>query len=370
MYDYSRRLRLLVAATALATTAPTDAPARYDVDEIKRELDAQCADGRFSGVVVIRVRGKEILDHACGMADILNGIANTRETRFKIYSTSKFITGLTVMALVEQGKISLDQSISAYVTGIPAEWAGVTIRQLLNHSSGIPDLTEKLGERFTRDHPSAMSKLLADVSAEERALKSDPGAAFAYNNFGFELLASAVASATNMPFADAVAQQVFIPAGMTRASIEEPNIVMGHPFPVSEAGLATGYNGAPEKLDQAINYAFIQLGAGAIRATVDDFIALDTALREGKIVSPQSLDAMTLISPGRPKGGEVLGLGVFVREASGVRMHGHTGGTNGYISSFQRYPDDDAMLIALTNRGFVKTRWLSEGVAKMLADAR
>ena len=371
MYTNSRRfLPIILASAALFTTAATEAPVRYDLGAISEELDKQCAEGNFSGVVVIRVGGENILERSCGMADIVNGIANTRDTRFKIYSTSKFITGLTVMRLVEQGKLSLDRPLSTYVNDVPAEWSQVTIRQLLNHSSGIPDLTEKLGERFTRDHPTAMRKLLAEVSADDRALKYVPGAAFAYNNFGFELLADAVAAATGMPFADVVAQQVFVPAGMTHASIEKPNIIMGHPQAVNEPGLAFGYNGAPGKLEQAANYAFIQLGAGAVRATVDDFVALDAALGAGKIVSRRSLEEMTRIAADRPESGLKFGLATFVTEAAGVRMHGHTGGTNGYISDFERYPDDDAMLIAMTNRGFVKTRWLREAVAKMLYEAR
>lgn len=72
----------------------------------------------------------------------------------------------------------------------------------------------------------------------------------------------------------------------------------------------------------------------------------------------------------RPDSGVKFGLGVFVGEVSGVKMHGHAGGTNRYISDFECYTDGDAMLIALTNRGFVKTRWLREAVAKMLYEAR
>lgn len=139
---------------------------------------------------------------------------------------------------------------------------------------------------------------------------------------------------------------------------------MGHPQPVNETGLAFGYNGAPSSLEQAVNYAFIQLGAGAVRATVDDFIALDAALSAGKIVSRWSLEDMMRIPADRPESGVKFGLGVFVGEVSGVKMHGHTGGTNGYISDFKCYTDDDAMLIALANPGFVKTRWLREAMAK------
>jgi len=367
----SRRfLRLMLASAMLSTTAAAEAPVRYNLTAISEEIDRQCADGTFSGVVVIRARGEDIFERSCGMADIVNGIANNRETRFKIYSTSKFITSLTVMRLVEQGKLSLDRPLSTYVRDVPSEWSKVTIRHLLNHSSGIPDLTEKLGERFTHDHPTAMRKLFAELSFEDRSVKSAPGTTFAYNNFGFELLADAAANASEMTFADVVAQQIFVPAGMSHASIEKPNIIMGHPQSVNEPGLAFGYNGAPGKLEQAANYAFIQLGAGAVRATVDDFIALDAALATGKIISRRSLDDMTLIPADRQESGLKFGLGVFVSEAAGVKMHGHTGGTNGYISDFERYPADDAMLIALTNRGFVKTRWLREAVSKMLYEAR
>lgn len=369
-WNARRLMRLFLAATALLTTAAAEAPVRYNLTAIDQELERQCADGLFSGVVVIRVRGKDIFERSCGMADIVNGIANSRQTRFKIYSTSKFITALAVMRLVEQGKLSLDHPVSTYVKDIPTEWAKVTIRQLLNHSSGIPDLTEKLGERFTRDHPRAMRQLLAEVSVDERAVISPPGTTFVYNNFGFELLADAASAVTGMAFADVVAQQIFTPAGMTQSSIESPYILMGHPQPVNETGLAFGYNGAPSSLEQAVNYAFIQLGAGAVRATVDDFIALDAALSAGKIVSHRSLEDMMRIPADRPESGVKFGLGVFVGEVSGVKMHGHTGGTNGYISDFKRYTDDDAMLIALTNRGFVRTRWLREAVAKMLYEAR
>lgn len=369
-WNARRLMRLCLAAMALLTTAAAEAPVRYNLTAIDQELERQCAEGLFAGVVVIRVRGKDIYDRSCGMADIVNGIANSRQTRFKIYSTSKFVTALAVMRLVEQGKLSLDHPVSTYVKDVPAEWSNVTIRQLLNHSSGIPDLTERLGERFTRDHPRAMRQLLAEMSVEDRAVKSPPGTTFAYNNFGFELLADAASAATGMAFADLVAQQIFAPAAMTQASIENPYILMGHPQPVNEPGLAFGYNGAPGSLEQAVNYAFIQLGAGAVRATVNDFIALDAALSAGKIVSRRSLEEMIRIPADRPESGVKFGLGVFVGEVLGVKMHGHTGGTNGYISDFERYTDDDAMLIALTNRGFAKTRWLREAVAKMLYEAR
>ncbi|NZA25672.1 serine hydrolase [Luteimonas sp. SJ-92] len=84
----------------------------------------------------------------------------------------------------------------------PSEWAPVTIRQLLNHTSGIADLTEALIPHFRSDHPAAMRDLLAALTPEQKALQSPPGQAYRYNNYGFELLAEAAARAAGQPFAE------------------------------------------------------------------------------------------------------------------------------------------------------------------------
>lgn len=343
--------------------------ADYDVTAIDREITQQCKDGRFSGTVIVRAGGQEIYSRSCGFADLVNDRPNDRETRFKIYSVSKFMTALTIMRLVERRVMTLDASVSDYIAGLPSEWSAVTVRHLLNHSSGIGDLTEKLGTHFTRDHASAMEAVLSNLSDTDRSLTSPPGSQFRYNNFGFELLAAA-ASAAQKPFADLVETEVFLPAGMTSASVERPSIIMGHPAPVTEPGLALGYNGVAGALQQAINFAFIQLGAGAVRAAADDFVALDSALAEGRLISSASYREMTFIPDDRADDGRRYGLGVFVEDTGSTKRHGHTGGTNGYISAFERFPGDDAMLIVLSNRAAFKTRWLRDAVASLLLEAR
>jgi D-alanyl-D-alanine carboxypeptidase len=379
----SRTIRLFLVACAASLCSgavmpanpaakPVPASSRYDVTAISEEFERQCRDGSFSGVVVVRVGGQNIFDRQCGTADIINNIPITRETRFKIYSTSKLMTALTVMRLVEQRKMALDDPIAKYISDLPMEWQQVTVRQLLNHSSGIPDLTGKMVEQFRTDQPQAVRSALTQLDAEERRLKNAPGTAFHYNNFGFELLADAASHASGMDFATLVAQEIFQPARMMSATIEAPNMVMGHPLPVAEPGLAFGYNGEPGKLEQATNYAFVQLGAGAIRASAEDFIALDAALSSGKLLSRSSMREMTraLLPDERLESGRRFGLGIIVSDKDGVRMEGHTGGTNGFISDFERYPDENAMMIALTNRGFAKTRWLRDGIATMLKSGR
>ncbi|WP_301073695.1 serine hydrolase domain-containing protein [Sphingomonas sp.] len=335
-------------------------------------IDAECAAGRFSGVVIVRIAGQDVLQRACGMADIINDVAVTRDTRFKIYSDSKFITALTILVLVEDGTLSLDRPITSYLADAPSEWAGVTLRMLLNHTSGIDDLTLRLLYFYRSDHPTAMRDLLGATTPAERALKSAPGTTRRYNNFGFELLAEAAARATGTPFAELAQRKVFGPAGMRSASIEAPSIEAGHLVPVSEPGLAKGYNGERGALSEAVNWAFVQLGAGAVRASAADFIALDAALAAGKVIGRAMQDEMIRapIAPGDGKGGAAFGLGVAVQKPLGVLMAGHTGGTNGYITDFQRFPDPDAMMIVLSNRGTTRTAWMYDEVAAALAAAR
>jgi CubicO group peptidase (beta-lactamase class C family) len=366
-----------IAALAVVSSGGSAAGPRskYDFSAVNSELARECRTGEFAGVVLVRAHGRDLYEKECGEADLVNRVPITRATRFRIHSTSKLLTALTVMRLVEQGKIGLDRSILDYIPEAPPEWKPVTIRTLLNHTSGIPDYTELMLYHFRADQPSAMRVTLAALSREQRQLKTKPGERFSYNNFGFELLADVVERASGEPFAKAVQELVLGPAGMKTASIESPNIVDGHPVGVTEDGLALGYNGSPAKLEQSIPWSFVQLGAGAVRASADDFVALDEALSAGKIIKPETWLTMTSDAvrppPGAREGTDnTWGLGVNLEEHDGVRLQGHKGGSNGYISAFERFPDDGAMMIVLSNRGFTKTAWLREGVAKVLKQAR
>lgn len=367
----SRLAAASVAAASLTAAAPADAPQSYDITAIDREVKAQCASGTFSGVVLIQAGSRRLYEHACGMADPVNRIVNTRGTRFKIFSTSKFLTALVVMRLSELGTLELDAPVSRYVRDVPRTWRPVTLRMLLNHTSGVQDLSDLAFGSFRSTPEAAMRDTLARVPKDRARLLAPAGTAFAYNNFGFELLADAAAHAAGRPFAELLDTLVFKPAGMATASVEPPNVLLGHPLAVTEPGVAIGFNGTPGKLEQATNYAFMQLGAGAVRATVDDFVALDRALSEGRVISRESYAAMKLDLVTEPSGPapRQFGLGMIVTTVNGVTMEGHTGGTNGYISDFERLPGG-VMMIALSNRGFTKTRWLREGVAEMVRQAR
>lgn len=132
-------------------------------------------------------------------------------------------------------------------------------------------------------------------------------------------------------------------------------MVAGHPVAVQEESLAIGYNGAPGALAQAENCAFVQLGAGAMRASLADMLALDRALEEGRLLRPESraeMRAAPIVSrEGRAVvGARGYGLGLVVSSAGGQTL----------VADFEQLPDHDAVLVILTNRGFTRLQPLRE----------
>lgn len=368
-YSNSCLSSIAMACIFLLSPVSTSAAERADFQALERHLEKACDAGDFSGVLAVAQRGETLFQHVCGLADPVNGIAITPETRFKIFSTSKYLTAIAVLRMSELGELDLDAPIRRYLVDVPESWSGATVRNLLNHTSGLPDLTEAMLFRFRLDHPSAMKAVLTELSEDEARPLEEAGENFRYNNFGFELLAHAAAVVRGQPFSQVLDELVLEPAGMTNASVEAPNMVAGHPVAVQEDGLAIGYNGAPGALVQAENWAFVQLGAGAVRASLADMLALDRALDEGRLLSlDRRAEMRANLVVSRQGKAEVAdrgyGLGLVVSSAGGQTLVGHSGGTNGYIADFEQLPDHDAALIILTNRGFTRLQPLRELVGQ------
>lgn len=331
-------------------------------------LTTECASGQFSGIVVVHVAGREVYNKSCGTADVPTQQPVTRERRFKIFSTTKLLTATAIMRLVELDRMELDAPVARYLPELPAAWRAVTVRHLLQHTSGLPDRTQALLDAFKTTHSDAMRSVLAAAADSGVAPASEPGARWSYNNFGYELLAEAGSRVTGKPFDQVLLEHVFVPAGMCTAVVDRMVYVDGKRQSAPDPVLLAGYNGAPDKLSPATSYSFVQLGAGSVLASVDDLLAFDRALTSGAVVSPETWRTMTesrvrTIADDTTRG---WGLGVRLHELDGVRMQTHSGGNNGYVSNFVRYPDHNAVHVVLANRGFVQPSWMAEAVARVL----
>lgn len=361
---------LCLAALTLMScaTSPRQPERQFDFSALETRLSAECASGQFSGIAVVHVANREVYNKMCGTANDSTKEPISRHHRFKIYSVNKLLTAIAVMRLVETGKMEIEAPICRYVADVPEAWRAVTIRQLLQHTSGLPDPTTPLWKAYASDHPSAMRLVLGDTATATLPLPGVPGAKWSYNNFGYELLADAGAKAAGKPFERVLQEQVFDRAGMKNAVVDRIAYTDGKRHSAPDPLLVRGYNGAPGNLKRAMSDSYVQLGAGAVFATIDDLLALDRAIANGRVVSRATWRMMTG-SPVQTSADDTTrawGLGMRLYNLNGVRMETHSGGNNGYVSNFVRYPDYQAVHVVMSNRGFVHPGWMADVVAEAL----
>lgn len=353
-----RHLCVALTAALLLAACATNPKANPALHQLREKVAADCAARKFSGVIAVEQRGRKVFQHECGWADAGESRPISPEDRFKIYSTSKTVTAAAILRLVEAGKLRLDDPISTYVPDVPVSWAAVTIRHLLHHQSGIPDFTEKLLQAYLsaghRSHGAAMGHVLKSLSQRETGLASSPGQTWRYSNFGYELLALIAERIEGRPFSEVVRARVFAPAGMASAAVEMPDprgdALQGLP----ERALVAGFNGGPDARSQlTTSYSFIQQGAGAVVATIDDLLALGRALRSRRFLSDATragIESEAVIASASAR----YGYGLMVRSAGACGFWQHSGGRNGYVSEFAVVPGAEATVAILSNFGFAE----------------
>jgi serine beta-lactamase-like protein LACTB len=269
------------------------------------------------------------------MANIELGVPAQPGHVFRIGSTTKLFTATAVMLLVDEGKLALDAPVSRYLADTPPHWDKVTIEHLLTHTSGIPNLSMDSGYwRTTARLDHTLEELLAPI--RPRPLDFAPGASFAYNNTGYNLLAMVIEKASGMDYFAFLDERIAKPLKLrhTREGSDKQLI----------PGLVTGYRSGPSP---AWLLASSNLhAAGGLVSTVDDLGAFMLALQAGRIVSPAGVQRMN--SPYRLANGKTTGygLGTWVRTVNGKRVVGH----GGYVFNFysQLEMDIDSGIVAVT----------------------
>jgi CubicO group peptidase (beta-lactamase class C family) len=233
-------------------------------------LAKRAAAGKFSGAVLIARDGKRVVKQANGFADRQRKRPNTVDTKFNIGSVGKSFTGLAIAQLVAAGKLSFDDPIGKYISGFPPEVAsGVTIGQLLTHTSG-------LGDVFMRWHPTAPARLdIAEILASivKEALQFQPGSRFGYSNSGYVALGAIIEAVTGQNYYDYVREHVFKPAGMKQTGWYSPGQVpnMAHGYTQVDTS-GTWVAGNP---------------SGGVYSTVGDLLRFAQALIKRRLLSPR-----------------------------------------------------------------------------------
>jgi CubicO group peptidase (beta-lactamase class C family) len=324
-------IALLGAQAGLAQTDVASAVDVYLRQEIK--------DQNIPGLAVAMIhRGEVLVARGYGLANIEHEVPVDDRTLFQSGSLGKQFTAAAVMLLAEDGSLSLDESVTTYLPEAPEEWAPITIRHLLTHTSGVADYTTEDFD-YRRDYSEEDLAGMAYAQARE----FPPGSRWNYSNTGYVLLGIVVGRVAGQFYGDFLRERVFDPLGMPSARIiSEEDIV---PHRASGYRLVDGHWKNQEWVSPSLNTT----ADGSLYVSLRDLIAWDKGLRSRAVLHEDSWNQVferVRLTSGRPY---PYGFGWFIEEVGEHAVHRHSGSWQGFVAYLARYVDEDLTVIALAN---------------------
>jgi CubicO group peptidase (beta-lactamase class C family) len=323
----------LLAAPASAQTDPT-----AQVDSLFAAWNNPQSPGCAVGVAQ---NGRTVLSRAYGSANLEYDVPNTPETVFEAGSVSKQFTAAAIVVLARQGKLSLDDDVRRYVPEVPDYGTPITLRHLLNHTSGLRDwgsVVQLAGwPRGTRIHTHAHA---LDVISRQKSLNFTPGAEYSYSNTGYNLLAIIVERVSGVSLNEFSRRELFEPLGMTKTQWRDD-------FTRTVKGRAAAYTWDDGAWHLQMPFENI-FGNGGLLTTVGDLLRWNQALDSGTLPGLDTLETQGVLSNGRRID---YALGLSVADFRGLREVSHSGATAGYRAYLARYPETGVSVALLCNAG-------------------
>ena len=316
-------------------------PARLEMPALiaqsRARLDGLQADGKLSGSFLLAKDGEVLMTWQGGLADREQGIAVDAATKFRLASLNKMFTAVGILQLAEAGRLSLDDTVASHLEDYPnqAVATAVTIRQLLNHTSGLGEIFDDAFE--TR---KASLETLHDYWAVygDAAPAFMPGTQDQYSNYGYILLGSIIEAASGQPYEDYIEQHIFRVAGMTATgAMPEAARVPGRAIPYT---LSDG-----RWVRETRTLPLRGTSAGGGYSTARDLLRFAEALRAGRLIPAAAVQAAT--SPQNTKGW--YGYGFMVSGEDEQRQYGHEGGAPGANAALIVLPSQGYVVIGLSN---------------------
>ncbi|WP_240359289.1 serine hydrolase domain-containing protein [Pyxidicoccus trucidator] len=344
---------LLGFSASRAAAAPAPVSKRIDAF-VREELERQKVPGVGIGIVK---NGKVLLAKGYGFANLEHQVPVKPETLFQAGSVGKQFTAMAVMLQVEAGKLALADPLTKFFPGAPASWGGITVRHLLNHTAGLPDLEGTLDYRkdYTDEELARFAYTLT--------LEFAPGSRWSYSNTGYVLLGIIVNRVSGTFYGDVLRDKVFKPAGMTTARIISEADIIPH--------RADGYrmDKGTLKNQEWVSPSLNTTGDGSMYVSVRDMLAWDAAVQARAILTPESWREILTPAPLTSGATYPYGFGWQLLERAGKPLHQHGGAWQGFTSYFGRYLGEGLSLIVLTNSSAANPSRFAEGLAAIIHPA-
>lgn len=313
------------------TTAQAD---RFNAKQIVKQaneyLNELVKENRFSGTVLLARNGKVVLSKGYGLANRETDTPNTVQSKIRIASLTKQFTAVGILMLQEKGKLSVSDSLCKYIENCPQSWQAVTLHHLLTHTSGITTRTNYPADR------KPLTRLESIVWLKSQPMDAEPGREFNYNNSGYVLLGLVIEKVSGQLYAEFLRENIFAPLKMTNTDYDFNAVVV----PNRASGYAPTKRGVKNSDYIDMNDPF---SAGGLYSTAEDLYRWQQGLANGRLISPKSLAAMT--EPFK----ENYGYGVFIEKQYDLKVITHGGAINGAATVMTRFPDENAVVIVLSN---------------------
>jgi CubicO group peptidase (beta-lactamase class C family) len=287
--------------------------------------------GMFGGVALVAQNGKIVFSKGYGWADAQAKKPNDTSMVFQIGSVTKQFTAVAILKLQEEGKLSVNDTISKYFPQIQHA-KRITIHHLLTHTSGLYNYTnDTIFWLHEIERPSSQRQMIARFA--NQPLDFEPGTKFSYSNSGYVLLGYIIEKASGKPYEQYLRETIFRPLGMNRS---------GFDF-TKAANRATGYYVGDDLSKAAIVDSTGSYAAGAIYSTVNDLYKWVQAIHNKKILTPVSWEKAT--TPFKSQ----YAYGLIADKLYGQQRIWHNGGIHGFVSHVDYYPETNSAVILLSN---------------------
>lgn len=355
-----------VLATMMAASASASPEAPECADALLASLRSEFG---IPGMAAAVRHGDELVyNRGLGQAHVELAVPVSPSTVFQLSSSAKLFAGLLTMRLAERGELSLEDAVTEHLPDAPDSWDAVTVRHLVSMTArliGVPD--EKL---CPEGHCSELDRLAAlgerDPATILRDLyeanpEPDPGTGWRYGGADFLVLQRVLERVAGKPYEEAVLSEIFRPSGMVSAAFWSrdehvlENSATGY-YPDGEGGL----------VQRDFDFPRILFAAGGVAASAEDLLRMDSALRDGRLLSQESINAMWTWQPLANGNVVSYGLGWDVKDHAPEQYSAGHGG--GYLTTFRRYETGDLTVVMLTNGFTIDYEYMApDNIATALA---
>ena len=364
---WSMAKRVMAAAGMVTSLFALAAPPAH-ADEVDDYVRAEMAKKKIPGMAVAVLRdGKLVKESVYGVASIELNVPVVKDTSFVLASMTKVFTASSVMLLAQDGKLTLDEPIGTLLPQVPAAWQGVTVRQCLSHSSGIPDvMVDQMNMTPVASDREEMFAKLGNLPVGK------PGEAVAYNQTCYALLGMAIEKLSGMGYEEFVQKRIFAPAHMTHASFGDAwAIIPGRSDLYTADGITKDRtrlevrDGGPVIMtDKILRYGSKAMPdylapAGLLNGSIGDLVNWEQAMEEGKLVTPANQrDMSTPYKLNDGKNGD-FGLAFLVTPLGPYHVVSYGGGAATWRFSV---PEKHMTVIVLTNLQASNPQALAAGI--------